>query len=96
MNELFDTSIVVILAIILTMYTSYLREDLPKPMEKLFKNSIFQFFYLSLFLVFSFEALPHIAITIALIFLLTINTINYFDNSEKYQNYFNHDYNYDH
>jgi hypothetical protein len=52
------------------------RVELPDYVRNLFNNNIFRVVWLFLLLVFNFNKVPHVAITIALVFVLTLHYIN--------------------
>lgn len=49
---------------------------LPCSVKNLFNNIIFKMVFLSLILVYNFEKSPHIALTIAVVFILTLDYLN--------------------
>ena len=52
---------------------SLARLNIPPAISRLFNNDIFRVAFLSLFLIVNFKKAPHIALLVALIFVLTIN-----------------------
>jgi hypothetical protein len=56
---------------------------LPCSIKTLFNNTIFKMVFLSLILVYTFERTPHIALIIAVIFILTLDYLN---NEKMYEN----------
>lgn len=84
--------VVIILAIIVASYASMIRIELPEYIKTLFKNNIFRIVFLSLLLIYSFNASPHIALAVALVFVLTLYFLNYeeikenFAHLEKFRN----------
>lgn len=75
-NVLNNEYLLVSLALFTTVYASMSRVTLPKFLVKLFKNDLFRVFYLSLLLMFNFNKAPHLAIIIAIIFVVTLNFIS--------------------
>jgi hypothetical protein len=74
-----------VLAIFLSVYGSMSRVTLPKWLVKLFKNDIFRVGYISLLLIVPFDTLPHVAIILALIFVVTLNFINKQESKEQFE-----------
>lgn len=66
----------IVLAFIVALYASSLRVELPEYIVKLFQNDIFRVVYLSLLLIISFKRPPHVAIALALIFVVTLYLLN--------------------
>jgi hypothetical protein len=79
-NE-YTVAIVMIVAI---AYASLARPTLPSWLTKLFKNDIFRVVFLSLLLMFNFEKSPHVALTVALVFVVTLHYINENDVQEQF------------
>ena len=79
-NE-YTVAIVMIVAI---AYASLSRPTLPAWLTKLFKNDIFRVVFLSLLLMFNFEKAPHVALTVALVFVVTLHYINENDAKEQF------------
>jgi hypothetical protein len=66
------------------------RIKLPCQVKKLFNNPIFKMVFLSLLLVYNFNRSPGISLTIALIFVLTLdylNTEKMYENCEYLKSY---------
>lgn len=84
--------VVIILAIIVAMYASMIRVELPEYIKTLFRNNIFRLVFLCLLLIYSFKAAPHVALAIALVFVLTLYFLNHeetkanFTHLEKFKN----------
>jgi hypothetical protein len=77
-NKLVNNNYVVaILAILVVSYGFTLsRIPLPGYLRNLFSNNIFRVLFLSLLLIHDFDKAPHVAIAIALIFVITLHYIN--------------------
>lgn len=73
-----------VLTIFLIVYMSRLNLPLPIYIRNLFKNEIFRVLFLSLLIVFRFNESPSVAITIAIIFVVTLQMIN---NQEVRENF---------
>jgi len=66
-----------LLAIFLGVYgIAAARMELPDYIKNLFNNNIFRIAFLSLLLTQNFDRAPHVAITVALIFVLTIHYLS--------------------
>jgi len=77
MNNILDNEIVtVFMALFVTLYALNLgKMQLPPYIKKLFKNTIFRIAFLSLLLVYRFEKTPHVALTVAIVFVITLDYI---------------------
>jgi hypothetical protein len=65
------------LALFLGLYAIALsRMELPPFVRELFNNSIFRVVFLTLLLTQNFDNAPHVALTVALIFVVTLHYIN--------------------
>lgn len=73
-----------IVALITIVYASLARPTLPAWLTKLFKNDVFRVVFLSLLLMFNFEKSPHVALTVALVFVVTLHYINENDAKEQF------------
>jgi|AntRauTorckE6833_2_1112554.scaffolds.fasta_scaffold27287_1 hypothetical protein len=60
------------------------RMELPGYLRNLFTNNIFRVIFLSLLMIHNFDRTPHIAVAIALIFVLTLNQLS---NQEAKENF---------
>ena len=78
MNNLFDYQIISISIILFLFLYGYNlgKMKLPSYIRKLFDNTIFKIVFLSLLLIFNFKNTPHIALVIAIIFVLTLDALN--------------------
>ncbi len=78
MNNLFDNEVVaVLIALFMGLYALNLgKMKLPDYIKNLFNNTLFRIVFLSLLLVYNFEKSPHVALTVALVFVLTLDYIN--------------------
>lgn len=75
------------LIIFLTVYASLAQAKLPNWLTVLFKNDIFRVVYLSLLLMIPFEKAPHVAITVALLFVITMAALYRQDMREKFESF---------
>lgn len=75
MSDLMDNEFVaVIVALFIGLYAMNLgKMKLPSYIKNLFDNNIFKIVFLSLLLVYRFEKSPHVALAVALVFVLTID-----------------------
>lgn len=76
--------IVSTLYLLVFLYGSYSRIMLPPNIVKLFNNPIFKFVFLSLILIVNFNKLPHVAVIIALTFLITMYYVHRQERFEKF------------
>lgn len=78
MNNLLNNEFVaVVLALFIVLYALNLgKMELPCYIRNLFNNTIFKIVFLSLLLIYPFEHSPHVALTVALVFVLTIEYLN--------------------
>jgi hypothetical membrane protein len=83
--NLTNNILIIIIAIIVAAYASQVRIKLPNYINKLFRNNLFRFLFLSLLMIYSFEKSPHVAISIALIFVLVMNAINCDETIENFK-----------
>ncbi len=77
-----DDLVTAILIIFVTVYMSKIRFGVPVYITNLFKNDIFRVVFLSLLLIYSFNKSPHVAIIIALVFVVTLH---YIGEQEKFE-----------
>lgn len=78
--------VIIILAVIIASYAYMIRIDMPDYITKLFQNDIFRFVFLALLMIYSFNASPHVAITLALIFVITLYFLNNEESREHFDN----------
>jgi len=76
--------VIAVLSIFAIVYASQTQMHLPKWLVKLFKNDIFRIIYLSLLLIVPFETAPHVAIILAIVFVVTLKFI---DRQEAHENF---------
>ena len=76
--------VVIILAFIVALYASQTRVEMPEYIKALFRNNIFRVVFIFLLLMFPFKQAPHVALTIALIFVLTLYFLNYAEMKENF------------
>jgi len=77
------TTIAVALFLFLYGYT-LARIKLPGYIKNLFKNNIFRVLYLSLLLILTFKKAPSVAITVALVFVITMYYLNIDEIEERF------------
>jgi Na+/proline symporter len=76
-NILANNYVAVLLAIFVTAYGFALsRLTLPGYIRNLFNNNIFRVVFLSLLLIHNFNRTPHVAVAIALIFVITLHCLH--------------------
>lgn len=78
MNSPLDNEfIAVIVALFIGLYALNLgKMKLPDYIKNLFNNTLFRIVFLSLMLVYRFDNSPHVALTVALVFVLTFDYLN--------------------
>jgi hypothetical protein len=64
------------LAMAVALYAGMAKVEVSDPIKKLFNNNIFRVVFLSLLLIYKFDKAPSVAITVALVFLITMNNLN--------------------
>lgn len=72
------------LTMFVIVYASQSQVQLPKWLVTLFKNDIFRVIYLSLLLIIPFDKAPHIAILVALVFVITLKYIGQQETQENF------------
>ena len=72
------------LAFLIALYAAPLSIELPPYIRNLFSNDIFRVVFLSLLMIYHFDKAPHIALIIALVFVITLH---YIGNKEAHENY---------
>lgn len=89
MNNLFDNQIISIAIILFLFLYGYNlgKMKLPSYIKKLFDNTIFKIVFLSLLLIFNFKNTPHIALIIAIVFVLTLEALNNQETKENIMYY---------
>lgn len=87
MQDLFNNDyMAVIVPLFVVLYGLNLAKmGLPHYVQNLFKNTIFKIVFLSLLLVYRFEKSPHIALAVALVFVLTLNYIGEQETKENFE-----------
>lgn len=92
-NILRNDYVAAIIALFVILYGLTLsRVQIPKFIRNLFNNDIFRVIFLSLLLIHNFNRSPHVALAIALIFVITLHFIHVqeiketFDYYESYTN----------
>ena len=85
LSVLNNEAVVVGIALLIGLYASMVRVKLPAPIVELFKNNIFRVVFLSLLLIYRFEKAPHVAVIVALVFVLTMYFINQQERRENFE-----------
>lgn len=88
-----NDAVVIILALLVALYSSMVRVELPLYLKNLFQNNIFRVIFLSLLLIFTFDKAPHVAISIALIFVITLAFLNRQERIQNFQAVLYYNYN---
>jgi hypothetical protein len=85
-DKLFDNEIIaVIVALFVVLYAFNLgKMQLPCYIKNLFNNTIFRILFLSLLLIYNFESAPHVALTVALVFVLTLEYMSHDEIKENF------------
>lgn len=85
MNNFIDNQYVSILVILFLVLYGYNlgKMKLPVYIQKLFDNTIFKIVFLSLLLIFNFKNTPHIALVIAFVFVLTLDSLRQQETKEN-------------
>ena len=86
MNNVFNNELAtVITPLFITLYALNLGKiRLPTYIINLFKNTIFKIAFLSLLLIYRFENSPHVALTVAIIFVITLDYISHEECKENF------------
>lgn len=61
--------------------------ELPNFLQNLFNNTIFKVVFLSLLIIYSFDKAPHVALIVALVFVLTLEYLNHEEIKETFAYY---------
>jgi len=73
-------------AILLALYSRKLaRIELPTYIRDLFNNDIFRVLFLSLVLIRGFNTVPHVALIVSLIFIITFHYVNQQEIRENFE-----------
>ena len=62
------------------------RIDLSSPIMRLFNNDIFRILFLSVFLIYGFKKTPHIAVIVAIVFVMSMHFLSRLEIEEKFKN----------
>lgn len=77
MNKIDNGFIAILAALFIYLYALNLgKMKLPNYIMNLFNNTIFKIVFLSLLLIYNFENSPHVALAVALVFVLTLDYLN--------------------
>ena len=76
--------VIAALTVFAIVYASQSQVQLPKWLVTLFKNDIFRVIYLSLLLIIPFDKAPHVAILVALVFVITMKYIGQQETQEHF------------
>jgi hypothetical protein len=71
--------------ILVVVYGTMSNIELPPYVRGLFKNDIFRVAFLSLLCIYRFNSAPHVALIIALVFVLTMYFLNLQEKRENFQ-----------
>lgn len=84
-NCLDNSAIIIVLFIFILLYGLNLAKiKLPNYIRNLFNNTIFKIVFLSLLLAYNFKTAPHVAIIVALVFVLTLDYMNHEEMKETF------------
>lgn len=86
MDVLNNEYVLIVLGILVTVYASMASVALPSSLKTLFKNDVFRVVFLSLLLMHRFDKSPHIALSVALVFVITMHYIAEDEKREAYEN----------
>lgn len=87
-NDELAMSVIIFASVIYVLSLSNIK--LPCSVKNLFDNIIFKMVFLSLIMVYTFEKSPHIALIIALVFVMTLEYLNkekMYENCEYLKSY---------
>ncbi|QKF93943.1 hypothetical protein QKU48_gp0485 [Fadolivirus algeromassiliense] len=89
MSNLLDNEfIAVVVALFIGLYALNLgKMKLPTYIKNLFNNTLFRIVFLSLMLVYRFDNSPHVALTVALVFVLTLDYLSTEQIKENFEYY---------
>ena len=89
MNNLLDNEFVAVLvALFIGLYALNLgKMKLPTYIKNLFNNTLFRIVFLSLMLVYRFDNAPHVALAVALAFVLTLDYLSTDQIKENFEYY---------
>ena len=77
--------VTVAIALFLILYGINLSKiELPGYIKNLFNNTMFKILFLSMLLIFRFDNAPHVAILIAMIFVLSIDNLTSMESRENF------------
>lgn len=76
--------VLAVFAVLVTTYIAMARVYLPNFVVELFKNDVFRVVFLSLLLVYRFDKAPHVALIVALVFIVTLD---YIARQEAFENF---------
>lgn len=76
LSQLNNKYTVLALSTFVALYASKSRVYLPPTIKQLFQSDIFRVLFLSLLLIHRFDQVPHVAIFVSLVFLLTMHHLN--------------------
>lgn len=84
LQELFENEYVLaVLTVFIISYSGLFRYEVPNWVQKLFNNDIFRVLFIGLIAMIPAKQSPHVAIIIAIIFVLTLHFIDQKENKEK-------------
>jgi len=77
--------ILVPLAILVAAYVALPVMSIPNWLRNLFQNDIFRVLFLSLLLIYRFDNAPHVALAIALVFVLSLDYLSQLEQKEDFE-----------
>jgi hypothetical protein len=86
MSILNNNYVTAIIAIVIAVYASMIRVQVPPYIAKLFKSNIFRVVFLSLLLICKFNNSPHVAIAVAVTFVMTMHYLTNQEIRDKFKN----------
>lgn len=76
-NILDNEYVAFVIAFLVAIYGAGLsRIEIPGYIRNLFNNNIFRIVFLSLLMIHNFDSTPHVAVAVALIYVLTLTRLN--------------------
>lgn len=80
-----NQNMLLILGALVAIYGAKTRMELPSFVRDLFKNNIFRVVFLSTMLVYKIDSTPHVALTVALLFVVSMHYLNQMEMKENFQ-----------
>lgn len=76
LSQLNNQYTVLALSTFVALYAAKSRVTLPQSLRQMFQSDVFRVLFLSLLLIHRFDQVPHVAICVSLVFLLTMHHLN--------------------